>query len=109
MLYTNDVSPAKDLKLRHTIVGPTAVQVAADSVTLVKGLMLRAPGGSDLVPNTDVIYIGRKSVTCTGIPGSDTDGFPLLPGGVLELPVDDPAGIWAICQTAGQDLCWIGL
>ena len=109
MFYTNDTSPTKDLRYGHTVVGPIAEPVTQYSIRLTRGLMLRAPGPTDLVPNTDVIYVGLKSVTATGLVGSDLDGIPLLPGGAIELPVDDPSLIYAVSQTAGQDLCWMGI
>jgi len=109
MLYVCETSPSKDLKYGHTLVGPTPVQITPNSVNLVRGLLLRAPGPSDLVPNTDVIYVGLRTVTATGAPGSALDGIPVLPGGAIELPVDDPSLIYAVSQTPDQDLCWMGV
>ena len=42
---------------------------------LCRGILLRAPGAGDLVPNTDIIYIGRACVTADSNPG--TGGMPL--------------------------------
>jgi hypothetical protein len=109
MFEIKETSPTGDLKYGHTAVGPTPVPVTPNSVDLVRGLLLRAPGPNDLVPNTDVIYIGKKSVTASGAVGSATDGIPLLPGGAVELPVDDPSLVFAVCQTPNQDLCWMGV
>ncbi len=109
MFEVKETSPAQDLKYGHTTVGPTALPVTPNSVQLVRGILLRAPGPNDLVPNIDVIYVGLKSVTCSGSVGSATDGLPILPGGAVELPVDDPSKIYAISNTAGQDLAWMGV
>ena len=109
MFEVKETSPSGDLKYGHALVGPTAVKVTPNSVNLVRGLLLRAPGPNDLVPNVDVIYVGLKQVTCTGVPGSATDGIPVIPGGSIELPVEDPSMVYAVSQTAGQDLCWMGI
>jgi len=106
MLEVRETSPAKDLKHGHTIVGTIAVPVSLYSMPLVRGLMLRAPGPNDLNPNTDVIYVGLKSVTADA---SATGGMPLLPGSAIELPVDDPSLIYVISNSPSQDLAWLGV
>ncbi len=106
MFEVKETSPAKDLKYGHTAVGTTAVPITPNSVELVRGLLLRAPGPNDLTPNTDVVYIGHKQVTPDS---SATGGMPLLPGSVIELPIDDPSLIFAISLTEGQDLAWMGV
>ena len=35
-----------------------------------------------LVPNTDIVFVGRRNVTADYDPG--TGGLPLVPGGVIE-------------------------
>ena len=109
MFEVKETSPAGDLRYGHVAVRATAVQITPNSIQLVRGILLRAPGPDDLVPNIDVIYVGLKSVTCSGSVGSATDGLPILPGGAVELPVDDPSKIYAISNTAGQDLAWMGV
>ncbi len=106
MFEVKETSPARDLKNGHTVIGPTAAPVTPNSVELVRGLLLRAPGPNDPTPNTDVIYIGLSQVTADT---SATGGMPLLPGGVLELPVDDPSVIFAVSQSPNQDLAWMGM
>ncbi len=73
MFETKQTSPAGDLKRGHAVVGPIPVPMAPNSVCLVRGLLLRAPGRNDLTPNTDVIYVGLKSVTADN---SATGGLP---------------------------------
>jgi hypothetical protein len=109
MFEVKETSPAGDLRYGHAVVGQTAVQITPNSIQFVRGILLRAPGPNDLVPNVDVIYVGLKSVTCTGAVGSATDGLPILPGGAVELPIDDPSLIYAISNTANQDLAWMGV
>jgi len=106
MFEVRETSPTNDLKFGHAVVGLTAVPVTPNKVELVRGLLLRAPGPNDLAPNTDVIYIGLKSVTPDS---SATGGMPLLPGSVMELPIDDPSQIYAVSLTANQDLAWMGI
>ncbi len=109
MMEVKETSPAGDLRYGHTTVGTIAKPVTPNSVKLVRGVLLRAPGPNDLTPNMDVIYVGLKSVTCTGDVGSQTDGLPIIPGGAVELPIDDPSLIYAISNTPSQDLAWMGL
>jgi len=109
MFEVKETSPAGDLRYGHATVGPTATPLTPNSIQLVRGVLLRAPGPNDLVPNVDVIYVGLKSVTCSGAVGSATDGLPILPGGAVELPIDDPSLIYVISNTANQDLAWMGV
>jgi hypothetical protein len=60
------------------------VALSAVPTKFSRGLLLRAPGAEDMVPNTDVIFIG-------GHCASPATGMPLIPGGVLDLPCDDPS------------------
>ncbi len=109
MFEIKETSPAGDLRYGHATVGTTAVPLTPNSIQLVRGVLIRAPGPNDLVPNVDVVYIGLKSVTCSGSVGSAMDGLPILPGGAVELPIDDPSLIYAVSQTASQDICWMGV
>jgi hypothetical protein len=109
MLEVKETSPSHELRYGHAAVGPTAVPLTPNSIKCVRGVLVRAPGPNDLVPNTDVCFIGLKSVTCTGAVGSATDGLPLLPGGAVELPIDDPSMVYVISNTANQDVAWMGL
>lgn len=109
MLEIKETSPSHELRYGHAAVGSTAVPLTPNSIKCVRGVLVRAPGPNDLVPNVDVVYVGLKSVTCDGAPGSATAGLPILPGGAIELPIDDPSLIYAISNTAGQDICWMGL
>ena len=106
MFEVKETSPARDLKHGHAVVGTVAVPVTPNKVELVRGLLLRAPGSNDPTPNTDVIYIGLKSVTADLSP---TGGMPLLPGAIMELPIDDPSVIYAISLSPNQDLAWMGI
>ncbi len=107
MWEIKETSPSNELHHGHTVVGLTAVRIVPVSVKLVRGLMLRAPGPSDSVPNTDIIYIGRQIVTADANTGSG--GMPLLPGSSIVLPVDDGYEIYAISASANQDVAWIGV
>ena len=86
MLEVKETSPAGDLKYGNTTVGTDAVQVSPNSVTLVRGLLLRSPGAADPVPNTDVVHIGLGSVTADS---TATGGIPLVPG-PMALSGDSP-------------------
>jgi hypothetical protein len=107
MLEIKETSPTSELQHGHVVVGPTAVQLTILNSQLNRGVLLRAPGAGDLYPNTDIIFIGRSTVTADANPA--TGGMPLLPGAVLELPVDDASQIYAVSLTPAQDLAWMGV
>jgi hypothetical protein len=107
MFEVKETSPASNLCHGHVVVGPTPVPLTALDFKLCRGILLRAPGAGDLVPNTDIIYIGRACVTADSNPG--TGGMPLLPGAVLELPLEDPSQLYAVSLSAAQDLAWMGM
>jgi hypothetical protein len=107
MWQIKETSPVKELRYGHAAVGTAAAPLTVAGATLQRGLLLRTPGLDDLVPNTDIVYIGKAGVTAGT--NSDTDGMPMPPGCVLEIPVEDPSLIYAISQSPGQDVCWMGV
>lgn len=107
MWEVRETSPAADVSHGHTVVGTTPVPLTPLSIKLFRGLLVRAPGAGDTVPNTDVVWIGRKAVTANNDAG--TGGVPLPPGACIELPVDDPSHVYVVSQSAGQDVAWLGV
>ena len=107
MIEVRETSPAGELKHGHTAVGTTAAQLTNLSFKLDRGLLVRAPGPDDPVPNTAVVWVGRKGVTADSNTG--LGGMPIPPGQSLVLPVDDPSLVWAVSTAAGQDLAWMGV
>jgi hypothetical protein len=107
MLEIRETSPAKELKHGHVGVGVTAVPLTNLSFKLDRGLLVRAPGAADSIPNTAAVWVGRQAVTADLAVG--TGGMPLLPGQSLVLPVDDPSQIWVVSTVAAQDLAWMGV
>ena len=101
-----ETSPNGDLRHGHTVVGQTARPLATDAAKFNRGILIRAPGAGDLVPNTDIVWIGRKAVTADYNVG--TGGMPLLPGAAVELPVEDPSQVFVISGTDNQDVAWVG-
>jgi hypothetical protein len=71
----------------------------------LKGVLLRAPGNSDPIPNTAPVYIGGKNVT---INGETTGGMALLPGESMFLPMSRPSALFVI-TTGEQKIQWIGI
>jgi hypothetical protein len=107
MFEIKETSPAKDLHHGHTVVGTVPVVLTNLNFVLVRGVLLRAPGASDLVPNTDIVFVGRRNVTADYDPG--TGGLPLVPGAVMELPVDDPSQVYVVSGSPNQDVAWMGI
>ncbi len=107
MWDVKETSPVKDLQYGHATVGATPVPLTDLSYKFKRGIVLRTPGPADLVPNTDIVFIGKAGVT----PGTNIkyDGIPMPPGSALELPVEDPSEVYASSQSEGQDLAWMGV
>lgn len=71
-----------------------------------KGVMLRAPGAGDDVPNTAVVYVGRTGLTADANNG--TGGWPIPPGDAITIPLVDPKKLFTISGSASQKLSyWI--
>jgi hypothetical protein len=107
MWEIKETSPSRELQHGHTVVGAVEVPLTTLAATFVRGVIMRAPGAGDPVPNTDIVYVGRKGVTADSNVG--TGGMPLLPGGVLELPLEDPSQIYVVSLSEGQDVAWMGV
>ena len=107
MWEVKETSPSRELRHGHTVVGAVAVPLTTIAAILTRGVLLRAPGPSDLVANTDIVFVGRKGVTADSNAG--TGGMPLLPGSVLELPLEDPSEIYVVSLSEGQDIAWMGV
>jgi hypothetical protein len=112
MWEIKETSPNSELRHGHVatvVTGGTPVPTPLSPVshTFVRGILIRAPGAGDPVPNVDTVWIGRKNVT----PNSDagTGGMPLPPGASIELPVEDPADVYVVSLSAGQDVAWMGV
>jgi len=105
MMDIKETSPSNEMRHGHTVVGATAVPLTALSFKFNRGIVVRAPGSGDLFPNVDTVFLGGRNVTADF---SDTGGLPLIPGAAVELPFEDPSLIYAISQTEGQDLAWLG-
>jgi hypothetical protein len=92
----------------HTTVGANIVQISSVSIPLKRGVILRTPGASDTVPNSDVVWISPRS-NVTANSAAATDGFPLVPGASITLEIDDVSKLYAVSESASQDVAWIGM
>jgi hypothetical protein len=88
-----ETTDTKELKWGHTVVGTTAVKLTALEFKFEKGLLLRAPGSSDVTADSN----------------AGTGGMPLAPGESINLPVDDPTEVYVISDAASQDIAWMGV
>jgi len=104
---TKDTIEVKMLKHGHAVVGATAAKLTLLDFPCMKGVLLRAPGADDPVPNTAPIWIGSSAVTADSDPG--TGGIPILPGESFSLPIDNPTDAWVVSTAADQDLAWLGV
>lgn len=68
------------------------------------GVLLKAPGSNDLVPNTVPVHIGGWAVTADEDPS--TGGFPLAPGESMTLPLKDVEELYVIATSSSQLLAW---
>lgn len=92
----------------HKTVGTTAVKLTTLAFSCDRGVLLRCPGSSDPVPNTDPIWVG-SSATVTANINEGTGGIPIPPGEALVIPVDSPDKVWVISTAASQDVAWMGV
>jgi hypothetical protein len=92
----------------HKTVGTSAVQLTTVSVEMEKGLLLRAPGSTDPVPNTAPIWVGiNEGVTADSNQGSG--GMPLVPGASITIPASLANDLWVISTAVSQDIAWMGV
>jgi len=100
-----EVAATGTLNHGHTVAGMTPTQLCA-GFPCTKGVLIRAPGPDDAVPNYRAVWIGRKHVTADSAPG--TGGYPLMPGASIVLPIDDPSQIYIVSDIEEQEVSWIG-
>ncbi len=72
-----------------------------------KGVLIRAPGSKDPVPNTACVWIGGRGVTA-GI-GAATDGVGLSPGESITLPIADLSKVFVVAAVANQRVQWLAI
>lgn len=65
-------------------------------------IMLISDSGGLSNDNTDVVFIGNVNVTIE-------TGFPIRPGSIFGIDVDNVADIYCISSSSGQILRWIAL
>ena len=107
MWEIKETSPNSVFQHGHAVAGATPQPLTPNPTKFVRGIRLRTPGVGDPVPNTDVVFVGRKCVTPNNNAG--TGGIPLTPGSVLELPLEDASGVYVVSLSEGQDVAWSGV
>lgn len=81
-------------------IGTSAVQLTSSNIPCRFGVKVIADR-----TNTGTVYVGRSTVT-NGVVDA-TDGFPLLRGEQVGLPIRNANLVWVIGSTAGQKVYWI--
>lgn len=101
MWVTKDTVEDDKFDYGQTTVGAAAVQVitVARRDKYVKGILLRAVGDNDPVPNTAPIWVGDANVTANS-------GMAIAPGETMSLPLESGEKLYAISNTANQVLAW---
>jgi hypothetical protein len=107
MWEIKETSPSSELQHGHTVVGLVPEPLTTMAAKFQRGVLVRTPGAGDLVPNTDIVFVGRKGVTADYNTG--TGGLPLLPGSAVELPVEDPSQLYVVSLSPNQDVAWMGV
>ena len=106
-IETKETSSTKELKHGHTVVGLVAVPLTGSAEICDRGVLIRAPGVNDPIPNTGLVWIGRRHVTADSDEG--TGGVPLEPGANIVIPVEDPSTLYVISNVDNQDVAWMGI
>lgn len=97
------VSP-NSLNGGHTTVGTSREQLTNLNFKAYKGVLMRAPGSTDPVPNTAPIWIGGAGVTADS---TKSGGIPVLPGDAIFIPIERPDSLYVISTAANQDIAWL--
>lgn len=96
------------IRYGHKAVGTSAVQLTTVGVDMEKGILLRAPGTGDLIPNTAPVWVGTNAgVTADSNEGSG--GMPLIPGASITVPASLAKDLWVISTAISQDIAWMGV
>lgn len=85
-----------------TLAANTPEKIIKITNEFTQGIILRCPGGSDAVPNTTEVWIGKAAVT-------DGDGMAIAPGESLSLPLDSGDKLYAVTATANQVVAWVAM
>jgi hypothetical protein len=81
---------ATDLFHGHCPVGQTRRRLSEASIPVLKGVLVRAPGVVDPVPNTACVWVGGGAVTASS---DEADGgVPIPPGESLFVPLTTRIG-----------------
>ena len=86
----------------HVVVGTSAVPLAAETVTIHKGILVVADPN-----NATTVFLGRKAVTADNAVA--TGGIPLPPGASLFVPIEDLTALYVVSGSAAQDVAWMAL
>lgn len=76
-------------------IGTGVSQVTSTDEKLERGLLLRS--------NTSTVYIGFNASVTTG------NGYPLVSGSELVIPIIDPQKVYAVAATTGNDLRYMAM
>jgi hypothetical protein len=89
----------------HAVVGIERTPLGVNHL-LLKGVLVRAPGTNDPVPNTAPIWIGGLNVTADSSP---TGGIPIPPGESMFIPIADLSTLFVVSTAENQDIAWMGM
>jgi hypothetical protein len=98
---------ATNLGYGHCPVSTTTQRLSSVSASCQKGVLIRAPGVSDPVPNTACVWVGDARVLATS--DDERGGMPIPPGESLFVPIDDPYRLWVVSTANGQDVAWMAM
>ena len=98
---------ASSLDYGHCPVGPTPRRLASESSPCLKGVLIRAPGSVDPMPNTVCVWVGDARVLASS--DEDRGGMPIPPGEALFIPIDDPYRLWVVSTDGDQDVAWMAM
>lgn len=83
-------------------IGGTAAQLTTTSIKLYNGLTVFASGS-----NGGVVAVAANSgITYNTDPAND--GFPLVAGASIFLPINDPSKVYVVASTNGNVVYWVG-
>jgi hypothetical protein len=85
---------------RTSSIGTSAAPLTSVSSHAPRGVQIKAAIG-----NTGTVYVGNSDVTANA--ADATDGFPLVGGEALFVPVNDPSKVYVIGSASGQTVFYL--
>ena len=83
-------------------IGATALQLTSTAFKTIRGVQIKAA-----YDNTGIVYVGKQGVTADS--AEATDGFQLLAGEGVFIPIDDISKVYVIASATDQKVFYLAV